>query len=103
MNRSEHGTAAAVDHRHDDLRPARNVEHDPVELYAAAGDLDELACACRFHSHSVLAERACPQRALGPPTRHVRPGVGVYPWSRFLADDTAYSPSVARCACGLRA
>jgi hypothetical protein len=54
MNRSEHRTAAWIDYRHNDLRFARYVEHDPVTLRSAAGDLDELASAHGLHRNSVL-------------------------------------------------
>jgi hypothetical protein len=54
MNRSEHRTAAWIDYRHNDLRFARYVEHDPVTLRSAAGNLDELASAYGLHRNSVL-------------------------------------------------
>lgn len=57
VNRSEHGTSAGVHHGYHDLGSARHVEHDPVELWAAAGDLDEFAGACRLHRQSVLSPR----------------------------------------------
>jgi carboxypeptidase Taq len=57
MDRSEDGSPAGVDHGDDDLGPAWGVEHDPVQLRAAAGDLDELANPCRLHRHSVPGPR----------------------------------------------
>ena len=57
MNGSEHGTATGVHHGHHDLRPARRVEHDPVELWAAAGDLHECACGWWLHRRSVSRAR----------------------------------------------
>jgi hypothetical protein len=54
MNRPEPGTSAWIDHRHDDLRLTRYVEHDPITPRPVAGDLDELASAQGLHRNSVL-------------------------------------------------
>ena len=45
---------ASIYDRHDDLGSARNIEHDPVKLRPAAGDLYEFTYACRLHRSSVL-------------------------------------------------
>src|SRR5258707_2940010 len=57
MNRPEHRTADRVNDRDHDLRAPRGVEHDPVEHGAAAGHVDELACACRLHSTQPILPR----------------------------------------------
>jgi hypothetical protein len=41
--------AVAVDHRHDHLRGARNIEDDAVDLRATGRDLHEVPCVYRFH------------------------------------------------------
>src|SRR5207245_2275485 len=56
MNRSEHRPSVGLHDGHHDLRSARSVEHDPVELWAAARHLDEFAGACWLHRHSVLTD-----------------------------------------------
>jgi hypothetical protein len=53
MNRSEHGATGRIHHGHHDLGFARGVEHDSVELWAAAGDLDEFASTDGLHRYSV--------------------------------------------------
>jgi hypothetical protein len=73
MNRSEHRATAWIHHGNHNLRFARSVEHNPVELWTATGDLDELANVhrlhlCRLHRHSLPGPARRRPALFGPPS-----------------------------------
>jgi hypothetical protein len=69
MNRSKYGTPARLHHGDHDLRSAGGGKYDAVELWAAAGDLDEFSHAGLLHGHRLLRAR---RRALECLVRNAR-------------------------------
>ena len=54
VHRAEHGPTRAIDYGDDDLRVARRVEDDSVQLRATVGDLHELTGGDRLHPRKRL-------------------------------------------------
>jgi hypothetical protein len=63
MNRAERRTSAGFHHGHHDLRVARHVEHDPIQIRAATNDPNELTWADGLHREKV--PRDAPRRSPG--------------------------------------